>query len=193
MVTHPIRELQRARESARSLDDSNADACFLALAGPSVRTLITRDIGDRGITLFINKTSAKWETILKNPEAQLLFWFNSLQKQYRVSGRIEELDAVEIEENWRRRPAGSKHLDHAYGSFARQSSAIASRDSLVRHINRQKETIDEDKMTRPPGATGILLRPGAIERLDLNDRDRLHDRRLFIRTHAEWEEQVLMP
>lgn len=192
-MTSPIERLQQDRQSARSLNDSNADICFLALTDPSVRTLVTRDISEVGITLFINKTSAKWASIERDPRGEILFWFSSLQKQYRVSGAIEELARAEIEHNWPRRPSGSKYLDHAYEAFARQSSAIDSRDSLVEHINRQKETVAEDGMATPPGATGITLRPASIECLDLNALNRIHDRRLFTKTGSGWQEQALMP
>ncbi len=192
-MTNPIEALKRDRSSARSLQDGNADICFLALTDPSVRTLVTRDIDDSGIQLFINKTSAKWETIEADASAQVLFWFSSLQKQYRVSGTIKELGREDIENNWPRRPAGSKYLDHAYEDFARQSSVIESRDALTAYIGESKAHLNEEEMTTPTHATGVRLVPASIECLDLNNQDRIHDRRLFTLEAGSWQEQVLMP
>ena len=192
-MTNPMEQLSAARQRARSQDDPNADLCFLALCDASVRSLVTRTINDAGITFFINKTSAKWQTISKTPEAEALFWFSSLQVQYRVSGVIEELDRSEIAENWPRRPAGSKYLDFAYTSFAPQSSVIDSREALTEHLQAQMQAVSEDSMTVPDAATGVLLRVRSLECLDLNNRNRIHDRRLFTRDGDTWTEQTLMP
>lgn len=192
----PLRDLIRDRQSARSHDDSNADICFLSLSDkgiPSVRTLVMRDITEDGITLFINKTSRKWEIVQANNHAEALIWFPSVQRQYRVAGRIEELDRSVIESNWHRRPVGSKYLDYSYDQMAPQSSELESRETLLNFVQNLRETVDEDDMITPAQAAGILLRAQVIECLDLNSPERLHDRNRYVLSDGDWQQTVLMP
>jgi pyridoxamine 5'-phosphate oxidase len=192
----PVAKIKDDRREARGQEDSNADLCFLALAdksGPSVRTLVLRDIKERSFTLFINKTSPKWQAIEASPQGQLLLWYGSIQKQYRISGTITELDRSVITENWGRRPSGSKYLDLSYQHLGPQSSVIDSRQQLIETISQLKSDNREDDLTTPASATGVVLTAQTIECLDLNNLDRIHDRRLYTRIGSEWQEEILLP
>ena len=159
---NPIERIKADRQDARNHEDPNADLCFLALSEsgrPSVRTLVLRDVTADGFTLFVNKTSRKWSTLQKNKQAEMLLWYTNSQTQYRINGLIEELDPSVIEQNWHRRPAGSKYMDYTYQTLGPQSSEIDSRDDLVNHIQGLKTEHPEDKMATPESAAGILLRP----------------------------------
>lgn len=193
---NPIEHLRSDRQSARSVDDANADICFLALseAGmPSVRTLVLRDVSDDGLVLFVNRTSPKWQTIESNNVAELLIWYPSIQRQYRITGRLHELERTTIETNWRRRPAGSKYLDHAYESLGSQSSPIDSRNTIVAHVEAHRAREPEEQLSAPESATGIILRPAVIECLDLNNQDRIHDRQRHELIDGIWQTTQLIP
>ena len=194
---NPITRVNSDRTDARGLGDSNADICFFALCDssgvPSVRTLVLRESSEQGFTLFINKTSNKWRIIQDNPAASLLLWYPSLQRQYRVTGTVLELNRSEIEANWPKRPTGSKYLDHAYGTFQNQSGEIESHEALVSHINQFKVNNPADDLTTPETATGIRLVPSQMEILDLNDAGRIHHRQLFVLEEDSWRKAQLMP
>ena len=193
---NPLEKIVADRVSARGLNDANADICFLALSDdnrPSVRTLVLRNISEAGFTLFVNKTSEKWRILKANNHAELLLWFSTLQRQYRVRGTIEELDRESIENNWPRRPTGSKYLDHAYSHLQRQSRPIESHALLAQQIQDFKQANPEESLTTPETATGLKLNPEEIEMLDLNDPNRIHDRRLFRRDQYNWIATQLMP
>ena len=193
---NPLDRIARDRQSARNHDDSNADICFLSLSDgnlPSVRTLVMREINPDGITLFINKTSHKWRITRANHQAQALIWFPSVQRQYRVTGGIEELDRHIIENNWHRRPVGSKYLDYSYEQFAPQSSELENRDSLMEFVRDLRTRVAEDDMSTPDQAAGILLRADVVECLDLNNPERLHDRTRYTLTEGDWQPTAIMP
>lgn len=195
-LMNPLENLTRDRQSARSHEDSNADICFLSLSEdgvPSVRTLVMRDVTQEGITLFINKTSHKWQVIQANDHAEALVWLPSVQRQYRVTGRIEELGREVIESNWHRRPVGSKYLDYSYERLAPQSSELEDRNTLVQFVRGMRDELDEDDMSTPGQAAGILLRATGVECLDLNSPERLHDRNRYTLENGSWQKTVLMP
>jgi pyridoxamine 5'-phosphate oxidase len=192
----PIARIQADRQDARDFGDPNADLCVLALSDsdrPSVRTLVLRDVTAEGFTLFVNKTSPKWSIIQANNKAEMLIWYTNSQTQYRISGLIEELEPSVIEQNWHRRPAGSKYMDYTYQSLGAQSSEIDSRDDLVDHIQGLKKEHSEEEMVTPESAAGILLRPEVIEMLDLNMPNRIHDRRRFVLRDGKWQTTQLIP
>ena len=193
---NPINKIIEDRQTARNLNDSNANVCFLALSDnnrPSARTLVLRDINDTGFTLFINKTSEKWRTIKKNHRAELLLWFASVQRQYRVRGHLEELHRTSVESNWPRRPAASKYLDYAYTLYQQQSMQIESHAALKQEITTLRARQPEESLKTPETATGMALVPDEIEILHLKDPDRIHDRKLFFRDKNIWKVTQLMP
>jgi pyridoxamine 5'-phosphate oxidase len=193
----PVERIQSDRAQARSLDDPNADLCFLALADSSghasVRTLVLRDITELCITLFINRTSPKWHIIDRGGDAELLIWYPSVQRQYRIRGTLTEIDAKTIVTNWQRRPVGSKYLDHVYEEMGAQSSFIDSRESLTSKLGDLKSSTSSDDLSVPPSATGVSLNYSSIDMLDLNKEDRIHDRQLFTLTGNSWISKVMIP
>tara|TARA_R110002072_G_scaffold89232_4_gene199873 strand:- start:328 stop:915 length:588 start_codon:yes stop_codon:yes gene_type:complete len=193
----PIALIKADRLEARKVQDPNADICFLSLASSggqaSVRTLVVRDIIGRSVRLFINSTSPKWHLLKDGAHYELLLWYPSRQKQYRIQGATNMVEPDEVKTNWFRRPRGSKQLDYVYKEFAAQSSEVASRQVLVDEINRIKQTYKPDDMLPPDEATGVELIANRVEMLDLNREDRIHDRRVFLHDGSSWEQKFLIP
>lgn len=194
---NPIQKIQNDRTEARKLGDTNADICFLALSDAqgkaSVRTLVLRDIVDNRFTLFINKSSPKWKALSNGANLELLIWYASMQRQYRISGRTREVDQEMVMSNWQRRPIGSKYLDYVYEELGAQSSVIDSRQMLTDKINQLKNHLDADMMQAPSLVAGIEIVADRIEILDLNKEDRIHDRQVHTFDGSEWSSVTLIP
>ena len=193
----PIALIRRDRTEARKLDDANADICFLALADnegrASARTLVLRDITDNRFMLFINQSSPKWRVLEAGGSWELLLWYPSMQRQYRVSGATSPVDMDFVRQSWRRRPTGSKYLDVFYEFTADQSSEYESREMLVQEIHRIRDEFNEDEMEAPTKVAGVLLVATRIEMLDLNREDRIHDRQLYVLEEGGWTSKTLVP
>jgi pyridoxamine 5'-phosphate oxidase len=194
---NPIHKLQSDRTEARKLGDTNADICFLALADSSgkasVRTLVLRDIINNRFTLFINKSSPKWEALSGGANLELLIWYSSMQRQYRISGTTQELDPETVKMNWRRRPIGSKYLDYVYEQLGAQSTPINSRQVLTDKIKQLKSELPADDMKPPSLVAGIEIIADRIEMLDLNMEDRIHDRQIHTFDGRQWTSETLIP
>jgi pyridoxamine 5'-phosphate oxidase len=193
----PIAKIRHDRAEARKLEDPNADVCFLALAdkegNASVRTLVLRDISKNRFLLFMNQSSPKWKVLSSGGTWQLLIWYPSMQRQYRVAGSVEILDVDFVKQNWQRRPRGSKYLDVLYEFTADQSSMIESRHHLVTEINRIRSEYNVDEMEAPEKVAGVELIGTRIELLDLNREDRIHDRQLFTFDGGNWTVETMIP
>ncbi len=194
---NPLNNILADRTRAKKLGDPNADLCFLALAdksgNASVRTLVLRDIIDNRLTLFINKTSPKWRIISKGGTAQLLLWYSSVQRQYRLTGHIVELNRNTVEINWHRRPLVSKYLDHLYEHLGPQSSFVPTREILTDRLDGLRKSIKADSLKALPSATGVQIVCNSIEILDLSRVDQLHDRQLFTLDGDVWSSQIMIP
>lgn len=196
-ITDPIKSIKNDRTEARKLQDPNADICFLALAdkqgNASVRTLVLRDIRDNRFLLFMNQSSPKWQILSSGGTYQMLIWYSSMQRQYRVSGDVNFLESEVVKQAWQRRPRGSKYLDILYEHTADQSTFIESRKRLVDEISRIKQEYVVDDMEAPDKVAGVELLARQIELLDLNREDRIHDRQLFTLDGGEWRSRVMVP
>lgn len=194
---NPIRKIIGDRTEARKRGDPNADVCFLALADKegraSVRTLVLRDITGNRFLLFTNQSSPKWKILNAGSSWELLIWYPSMQRQYRVSGLTSPADRDFVRQSWLRRPRGSKYLDILYEYSADQSSIIESRQHLVGEIARIRKEYNVDDMQAPDKVAGTELMATRIEMLDLNRDDRIHDRQLFTFESNRWSARTLVP
>ena len=194
---NPAAQIRIDRAAARAQHDANADICFLAIADSdgraSVRTLVLRDIVDDQFTIFINQSSPKWNALMNGGNYELLLWYPTLKRQYRVSGTATALDADIVAQNWQHRPKGSKYLDLLYESSLDQSTELRSRDELENEIAKVREAHDLATISAPTKASGAALLADRIEMLDLNREDAIHDRRLFKKYDGQWTARVMVP
>jgi len=194
---NPMDDIVATRNLARTSGDNNADICFLALADndcrASVRTLVLRDIKGRELSVFINETSPKWKLLSAGCHWELLLWYPSQQKQFRLSGKQRPLDKAEVHRNWFNRPEGSKWLDLVYENITPQTSLIDSRQSLIDIISQVKTRFDLEKTEPPSSVSGVKLEADRIEILNLSNEDRIHDRRVYQWVQGSWEESFLIP
>lgn len=92
-------------------------ACSLATVGaiaqPSSRMLILKDIDDDGWHIATSRTSRKGKELAVNPRAALNFYWPLQGRQVRVAGGIVELSAAASAADWAARPAadGNKNPD----------------------------------------------------------------------------------
>jgi len=198
---HPCKLIEQTRLAARLEKDENSETCFLAIASnegkASVRTLILRNIIENNFTLFINKSSPKWRQLSQNCHYELLLWYPSQQKQFRINGSCRVLEYTDVCEVWKGRPASSKYMDVLYQELP-QSSTIPSRKILKDNIEQIKTSHDTDKLAAPLSVSGVELKANKIEILDLapsdlSHDDRIHDRQLFQIIDDHWRSEVLIP
>jgi len=75
---------------------------------PSARCVLLKSVDDRGFTFYTNYESRKGKNLEENPAASLLFWWDKLQRQIRVEGRVEKTSTEESDAYFKVRPRGSQ-------------------------------------------------------------------------------------
>lgn len=185
-------EIARARKAG----DPNAGFATLATtradAAPGIRTVVLRDIGGRP-GLFTSATSPKWAQISADNRISLAIWLPTLQVQYVIEGRAEPIPNVIVSNSWQQRPRPAQILDHYYATIRPQSSPLDDRSAFLDGARGLRRTLGEAAPLDPPeSAAGCYVNPECIERLALDDTERLHDR-VRHRLEDDWRPESLVP
>ncbi len=173
--TDPLRQFHRWLDDAVTAGLLEPNAMTLAtvdgLGQPSARVVLLKDLDERGWVFFTDYRSRKGTELDANPHAALVFWWGELERQVRVRGRAERIDARQSATYFRTRPAGSQ-----LGAWAsRQSSELASRDVLDQTLEQVRHRFAGDEIPLPPYWGGYRVVPHAVEFWQGRP-DRLHDR-----------------
>src|SRR5437016_13211228 len=119
----PIKQFGNWFPAAIEAGIRDVNAMSLATAGPdakpSVRIVLLKSFDQDGFVFFTNYESEKGKQLEANPHAALAFYWIELDRQIRISGKVEKTSRKESLTYFRSRPTGS------------QLSAWASRQSEV--------------------------------------------------------------
>ena len=156
---------------------------------PSVRMVLLRGHDERGLVFYTNRESRKGHELDANPRASVVFYFAPpLGRQVRVEGRIERVSDAESAAYFASRPRSSQ-----IGAWASaQSSPLADRDELERHVAESERRFEGKDVPLPPFWGGYRLVPDAFE-LWVGRPDRLHDRARYERDGDGWRRERLAP
>jgi pyridoxamine 5'-phosphate oxidase len=181
--------LETALGDARIVEPNAMTLATLGLDGrPSARMVLLRNCDERGLTFFTNYESRKGRELQAKPLATLVFWWGALQRQIRVDGAVELVDAADSEAYFAQRPRG-----HQLGAWAsRQSSVVPSRAFLEARVSEQTERFANRPVERPPFWGGFRVVPDAFEFWQ-GRQDRVHDRISYVREERGWRIERLSP
>ena len=186
-----IEQFNADRQTAFAARDEMAALCTVANVDqhgePQLRTLVLREVVDQ-LAVFINETSPKWPHLQQH--LSLLTYWPTVKIQYRLRTSVAQIDPAIVHESWLERPLAPQQMDWFYTQHLAQSSKLASRDQLLAELGQQHLP---EPLTAPTTARGLILTPLRIERLDLNQENGVHDRRIAEWVDDKWTEQVLVP
>ncbi|OYN91164.1 pyridoxine/pyridoxamine 5'-phosphate oxidase [Parenemella sanctibonifatiensis] len=73
--------------------------------GPVGRTLILKDLDDRGLHVSTHRTSRKGQQLAVDPRAAMTFFWRESGRQVQVGGHVIGLDEETSQADWRARPS----------------------------------------------------------------------------------------
>jgi pyridoxamine 5'-phosphate oxidase len=148
---------------------------------PSARTVLLKGFDEDGFVFFTNYESRKGKNLIENPVGELLFYWMDLQRQVRISGRVEKTSREESEEYFKTRPIKSR-----IGAWAsKQSSIIPNREHLEKQFAEFEKKFGDD-VPLPPHWGGFRLIPEQFEFWQGRE-SRLHDRICYMKKDGVWE------
>jgi pyridoxamine 5'-phosphate oxidase len=193
LLPDPIALVRRWFADAQAAGVEQHDAMTLATVAPdgrpSARVVLLRGIDQRGFAFFTNYESRKGRELDANPYAALALLWSPLQRQVRISGRVERMSAEESDAYFATRPRGSQ-----LGAWAsRQSRPLPDRAELEARWAALDARYAGLAVPRPPHWGGYRVDPDEIE-LWQGRANRLHDRFRYVRTpEAGWTHERLAP
>jgi pyridoxamine 5'-phosphate oxidase len=183
----PARQFERwyaEAAAAQQWPERTAVATATKDGAPSLRMVLLKSFDERGLVFFTHTTSRKGRELTANPRAALLLYWDSLGRQVRVEGDVEQVSAAESDAYFATRPPGAR----AGAVVSRQSEVLASRDELEARV----AALDAADVVRPETWGGFRVRPDAWEFWQHRD-DRLHDRFRYRRDGDAWVIERLYP
>jgi pyridoxamine 5'-phosphate oxidase len=189
----PIKLFRKWFEAAVHAELKEPNAMTLATADaagkPSARMVLLKGFDERGFVFYTNYRSRKGRELERNPHAALVLFWQPLERQIRITGRVTKVSAEESDAYFHSRALNSRFS----ASISKQSTVITSRDVLLRKLKKIEEKYPNGDPPRPIDWGGFRVHPNEIEFWQ-GAKFRLHDRvRYRRRRDGGWSVDCLSP
>ena len=155
---------------------------------PCARIVLLKDADEAGFVFFTNYDSNKGKQLTSCPYAALVIYWDPLDRQVRIEGRVERVSAAESDAYFATRPIGSQ-----LGAIASpQSETIPSRKLLEDRVAELAADLGDEPPARPASWGGFRVIPDLVEFWQ-GQPSRLHDRVRYRRTDGPWILDRLAP
>ena len=188
----PIARFAELFEEAKRAVPVDPNAMVVATVGPdgrpSARVVLLKGFDERGFVFYTNLESRKGKELRGQPFAALCFHWKPLEKQVRIEGRVQPVEAAEADAYFASRPRGSQ-----IGAWAsEQSEVLDSREELEQRVEELERRYAGSSVPRPPFWSGYRVVPDRIE-FWTNRPSRLHERDLYLYDGYRWRLVHLNP
>ena len=189
----PIKQFERWLNDAVAAGQVEPTAMTLATATrdghPSARVVLLKAVEPNGFVFFTNYLSQKGREIEANPNVELCFFWDKLERTVRVHGTASRTSRAESEAYFRQRPRRSQ-----IGAVAsNQSEVVADREVLERRFAELEKQYETTDVPTPTHWGGFRATPETIEFWQ-GRRSRLHDRLRYRRdANGAWVIERLAP
>ncbi len=194
LETNPFKQFQNWFAEAIDSKVLEPNAMTLATATsdgkPSARIVLLKGFDERGFVFYTNYESLKGKQLIANPQAALVFFWDTLERQIRIEGKVTKVSAKESDTYFQSRPKASQ-----IGAWTSdQSQVISGREVLeIKHQQLETYYAESEVLPRPEHWGGFRLVPETIEFWQGRP-SRLHDRLVYyLQSDGTWEIERLAP
>jgi pyridoxamine 5'-phosphate oxidase len=189
----PLRELGAWIEEARAKGLAHPGAATFATADadgrPSARTVTLKRLEPDALVFTSALWTRKAREIEANPHVALVFFWPELGRQAQVAGTVAVGDRPLAEELYAERDP----LHQLQTIVSRQGGPIDATELEEMHARLAHLAEVQEAPPQCPDDWGALIVTPEVIELWTEAPDRLHDRRFFERSDADWTVQLLSP
>ncbi len=188
----PIDQFKKWLHEAINAHETEPTAMVLSTVDsdsrPHSRMVLLKDLTHDGLVFYTNLESNKANQISNNQHVSLLFFWQSVERQVRITGVISKVPDAVSDHYFSTRP-----IESQLGAWASpQSKIISSYDVLKENLEKYQKLFGE-KIPRPPFWGGFQVIPDSFEFWQ-GRINRLHDRLYYTKTDFEnWRFERLAP
>ncbi len=194
LAADPVLQFQKWLDEAIAAQLPEPTAMHLATVGangrPSGRVVLLKGVDARGFVFYTNFDSRKGRELAETGFAALTFYWAELERQVRIEGHVEKVDAAEADAYYQSRPLASRIGAHA----SPQSEPIASREALMLKVAAATARYGAlpGGPPRPTNWGGYRVIHERVEFWQ-GRRSRLHDRLVYSKQFGGWHIERLAP
>ena len=189
--SNPITQFEQWLQEAMHSQVNEPTALNVASVGedgrPNSRMVLLKEVNAQGFVFFTNYHSRKGKSFAANPFAAMTFFWPELERQVRIEGRIEKLDAAVSDEYFDSRPYTSR-----IGAWASNQSEVISGKAMLVAKAAAVGAKHPLHVPRPPHWGGYIVIPDRIEFWQGRP-SRLHDRIQYRLENGVWVKERLSP
>lgn len=141
---------------------------------PSARIVYLRGFSPAGLIFYTNYGSRKGIELREKRFASVNFYWQPLERQVRVEGKVYKISDKESDDYFASRPRESQISAWA----SHQSNIISGRHEIERSVIEITKKFEDKPVTRPPFWGGLCLKPDYFEFWQGRE-NRLHDRIMY--------------
>lgn len=155
---------------------------------PSLRTLLLKEVTEKGFVFYTNFESKKGIQLAENNKAAILFWWREQERQIRIEGVVEKYSIEKSKKYFYSRPKGSQIA----ATVSPQSKVIPNRAFIDKLYFNHYEKYGDLKFPFPDNWGGYILVPTLFEFWQGRE-NRLHDRIQYLYEEGNWRIERLAP
>ncbi len=156
---------------------------------PSGRVVLLKEFSENGFIFCTNYRSQKGQDIAANNNVSMVFWWDQLERQIRINGKIGKTSEKKSDELFHDRSRASQIAS----LISAQSEPLSNRKELLKlHEEKTKEFNHDASIPRPLHWGGYIMKPNEFEFWQGGEH-RLSYRFQYLLSQAAWQIRQLNP
>ena len=152
------------------------------------RTVLLKNITDKGFVFFTNYESRKANDIMHNNNVSLVFLWKKIERQVIIKGKAVKITKRDSKKYFDSRPEKSKIAAWA----SKQSKELHNSNDLIKRFKNFEKKFKNKLIPYPDFWGGYIIHPNSIEFWQGRS-SRMHDRILYEKEKNKWNIKKLYP
>lgn len=176
-------------ESACPLDATSMTLATVSEEGmPNARIVLLKSFSEKGLVWYSDQRSQKGQDLSQNAKASVLFYWQPLERQVRVSGTVTVVPKAQSDQYFSSRPRQSQ----LSAAATAQSQVVSGLSELEENVSALENSTKLGLVARPEAWVGFCLDALKFEFWQGRP-SRLHDRFRYQKQDSAWSIDRLAP